>query len=252
MCSTPWYEARSPSRSASERRRQADQRDHRASRASVRGPAPAQRPAGGGRAAAIAPSVRASCIGSLRLGQRALDERDDGERLGQPRDAAHAGHAVERASRSVGLRPDATLISPVLRAHRGGPVRRAVHEQAVAQRHAAEPELLVAHASMLRLRDSCDVGAAARPRSLDRDALVRAVDQRCRLEHVHLPLREEAVGDAVGERLAEPARVGEAGQHGGRDRGPGSSAATKPRMWSISAVSIGERLPHDLLVEGRS
>ena len=39
---------------------------------------------------------------------------------------------------------------------------------------------------------------------VDGDALVGAVDERHRLEEVHLALGEEAVGDAVGEGGAEP------------------------------------------------
>jgi MFS family permease len=44
------------------------------------------------------------------------------------------------------------------------------------------------------------------------DPLVRAVDQRRGFEHRHVPLRKEAVRDAVGECVAEPARVREPGE----------------------------------------
>ncbi len=53
------------------------------------------------------------------------------------------------------------------------------------------------------------------------DALVGAVDERRGLEERLVPLREEAIGDAVGEGVAEPARVREAGEddrHGLRPR----------------------------------
>jgi MFS family permease len=52
------------------------------------------------------------------------------------------------------------------------------------------------------------------------DTFVGVMHQRRNVEQVHVPVREEAVRGAVRKRLAEPARVGEAGeQHGD---GPGS------------------------------
>ena len=41
------------------------------------------------------------------------------------------------------------------------------------------------------------------------DPLVRVVHERRLVEQPHVPVREEAVGDALGERLSKPARVGE-------------------------------------------
>jgi MFS family permease len=44
------------------------------------------------------------------------------------------------------------------------------------------------------------------------DPLVRVVHERRLVEQAHVPVREEAVGDALGERLTEPARVREPGE----------------------------------------
>ncbi len=67
-----------------------------------------------------------------------------------------------------------------------------------------------------------DVGVEGgrEPEVANVDALVGVVDQWRGLEQRHVTLGEEAVRDAVGERLAEPARVGEAGQ----DHGHGQRA----------------------------
>jgi MFS family permease len=54
------------------------------------------------------------------------------------------------------------------------------------------------------------VAARREPEVAHVDALVRAVDQRRGLEHAHVPLREKAIGHALGEGVAEPARVREA------------------------------------------
>ena len=77
-----------------------------------------------------------------RLGERALDERDHRHRLADPDDAAQAGHLGQRAV-EVRLLAGGDPDRPVAAAHRRGPVRRAVHQQSVAQRHAAEPQLLL-------------------------------------------------------------------------------------------------------------
>jgi MFS family permease len=53
------------------------------------------------------------------------------------------------------------------------------------------------------------VEAGREPEVAHVDALVRTVDQRRRLEHAHVPLREKAVGHTVGEGIAEPARIRE-------------------------------------------
>jgi MFS family permease len=51
------------------------------------------------------------------------------------------------------------------------------------------------------------------------DSLVRTVDERSGVEHRHVALREEPVGDAIRKRLAEPARVRETRQDHGDGRG---------------------------------
>ena len=75
----------------------------------------------------------------LRGGQRALDQRDDRERLAEAHDAAHARHAVDAAHARLAAGGDLDLA--LLVAHGGRPVGRAVHEQAVAQGHPAQAEL---------------------------------------------------------------------------------------------------------------
>ena len=78
-----------------------------------------------------------------RLGQRALDQRDHGHRLGELHDAANAGQALRRPAAQVRLAARGDLQPAVVRAHRGRPVRRPVHEQAVAERHAAEAKFVL-------------------------------------------------------------------------------------------------------------
>ena len=81
----------------------------------------------------------------LRGRQRALHLRQQRQRLREPR-RARAGTAPFTLDARKRLRADATSISPsslrIAHAHEVGPV----HEHAVRERHAAEPDLLVAHA----------------------------------------------------------------------------------------------------------
>ena len=77
-----------------------------------------------------------------RLGQRPLHQRDHRQRLGQLDHAAHAGHALGALGAEVRLAAGGHLDLACVGAHRGGPVRGAVHEQPVAQRHAAQPQLV--------------------------------------------------------------------------------------------------------------
>ena len=63
---------------------------------------------------------------------------------------------------SSGLRSEATSTSPSRSPHRGRPVRRPVDQQAVAQGHPTESQLLLAHSS-----DDRDVPAAAGDRPLE-------------------------------------------------------------------------------------
>ena len=68
---------------------------------------------------------------------------------------------------------------------------------------------------------------------VDRDPLVRRVDQLRRLVHGHRPRREEAVGDRA-ERLAQPVAVGEA------DAAEGRRLRTRLRLLD----EFLDRLPH--------
>ena len=64
------------------------------------------------------------------------------------------------------------------------------------------------------------------------DSLVGPVDQRHLLVDRHVAVGEEPVGQAVGEGVAKPARVGEAGQHRGHQLGrcqPPCSQAAAPQ-----------------------
>ena len=78
-----------------------------------------------------------------RLRQPLLHERQHDDRLGQAQQAAHAGDAVgdPQPRLAAGADRDGSVLAP----HGGGPVRRAVHEQAVAQGHPAEAQLLIRH-----------------------------------------------------------------------------------------------------------
>ena len=109
------------------------------------------------------PSTPASWNGSRASGSAALDERDDGQRLGQAHDAAHAGHRVGGAQPR--LAAGGGLDVAGVGAHGRRPVRRAVDQQPVAQRHAAQPQLPVgvAHPSSLLGRSAKN--SAAKPRS---------------------------------------------------------------------------------------
>jgi MFS family permease len=59
-----------------------------------------------------------------------------------------------------------------------------------------------------------DVGVEAGrvPEVANVDSFVGVVDERRHLEQAHVAVRVEPVGDALGERLAEPARIGEPGE----------------------------------------
>ena len=136
------------------------------------------------------------------------------------------GHALGRAStRTSGLRPDATLISPVLRRARRRPSASA---RARAARCAAPCRPAAASRPAPARRSSRAPSARARRRSAPPGRGPRPgsrssapwISGAASNMSISAP-REEAVGDAVGERLAEPARVGEARQHRGRnDRHP--------------------------------
>jgi hypothetical protein len=86
--------------------------------------------------------------GQARLGQRALDERDHGHRLAQADHAAHPGNALATSAHArLGPRGDRDRAVGAADGRR--PVGGPVHEQAVAQGHPAEAQLLrrVSHPS---------------------------------------------------------------------------------------------------------
>jgi hypothetical protein len=96
------------------------------------------------------------------LRQPALDERDHGERLGEPGDAAHARDRVGGAQPRLAAARH--LHRARVGAHGGGPVRRPVHEQPVPQGHPAEAQLsFLCHASSLLGRSAKN--SVAKPRS---------------------------------------------------------------------------------------
>ena len=88
------------------------------------------------------PSIDASTCGrshgSSACGQRALDLRQQGERLGQPRGAAQDRVLDDRAAEPLAPRDDLQLAVVVrtAQAQAVGPV----HEHAVCERHASEPD----------------------------------------------------------------------------------------------------------------
>ena len=166
----------------------------------------------------------------------------------EPHDAAHARDAVDAAHARLAAGGDLDLA--LLVAHGGRPVRRAVHEQAVAQGHPAEAELAFGDRNQEKPPRELVEEGRGEAEVAHVDALVVGVDQRPGLVERLVALGEEAVGDAVGERGAEPAaRVGERGQDTGTASAPASCSATQSRIASISGESIGERLPTTCLGE---
>ncbi len=118
------------------------------SRAAVRPPRRSAPPASD--AAPIAPSALGSCIGSSASGSARLTSGITAKASASRSTPRSARDAPDRAGSQAGLGPRCDLDLAACRAHRGRPVRRTVHEQPVAQRHAAEPKLLVdAHRSTL-------------------------------------------------------------------------------------------------------
>jgi hypothetical protein len=126
-----------------QRRGEADERD--------RGLAPRRRSAPSRQADGVAPERRGAhgaerpevLHRQTRLGQGALDERDDGHRLGELDHAANARNALGGARAQLGLGSRGDLDATVARADGGGPMSRAMHEQAVAERHAAQAKLVL-------------------------------------------------------------------------------------------------------------
>jgi hypothetical protein len=96
----------------------------------------------GGRGGGHGGEHRRILEGQLRLGQRAPDQRDHGHRLAEahhPAQAREASGAAAHARLAPGGHGDRAVVA----AHGRRPVLGAVDEQAVAQGHAAELELLV-------------------------------------------------------------------------------------------------------------
>ena len=96
-------------------------------------------------AAPIAPSVLTSCIGSRASGSARLTSGITAIASASFMTPRTPGTASAALAPRLGLGPDATLISPGVVAYRRCPVGGAVHEQAVAQRHSAQPQLLLGH-----------------------------------------------------------------------------------------------------------
>jgi hypothetical protein len=80
--------------------------------------------------------------GQLGLRQCPLDQRDDGHRLAQAHDPAHAGDPAQAAAHAR-LGPGGDRDAAVVGADGRGPVIGAVHEQPVAQGHPAQAQLVV-------------------------------------------------------------------------------------------------------------
>jgi MFS family permease len=68
-------------------------------------------------------------------------------------------------------------------------------------------ELRVDPASAEDLVRDVGVEGGCQPEVTNVDSLVSVVHERAGVEQAHVPLREEAVGDAVGKRFAKPARI---------------------------------------------
>ena len=94
----------------------------------------------GGRGTGHREQDAASFEGQLRLGQPALEARQDGEGLGKARRAAQQRDVDARADQALSLGGD--LQVAVLGAHSAGPGCRAVHQHAVPQSHPAETKLV--------------------------------------------------------------------------------------------------------------
>ena len=214
LCSAPWYAARSGSRSAA----RAGTRPSSAIIAS-REVLPLRELAGRGRGRAghRRRDDHARVLeGQARRAQAGAGERDDGEGLGEPQRAAHhrrrcQAPAGERwawpltrpRSRRPCCEPRPPSGSARARGGRSGaPCRPGA---SCSRRSAHRPRRSSQHPPCQPCVEVCrklDVG--------DRRALVGAVDEGRRGQHVELALRVKSVDDGRVERLAPPVRVGEA------------------------------------------
>ena len=124
-----------------QRRRHAEQRHRRLAADRARA-ARADRVTAGGRGAHGA--ERAHVLHrQLGVRQRPLYERDDRDRLRQLHHSAQARQPFRGAAAEVGLAVRRDLQLALAGAYGGGPVCGPVHEQPVAQRHAAQPQLVL-------------------------------------------------------------------------------------------------------------
>jgi hypothetical protein len=92
LCSTPWYWASSPPRSANTA---GGERDERGGDLAASAAQPAAQERAADRRAGGDAEHGGALEGQLGGGQRLLDQRDHGERLAEADDAAHAGDAVD-------------------------------------------------------------------------------------------------------------------------------------------------------------
>ena len=113
----------------------------------------------GGRGAGHREHDAASLEGQLRLGQPALETRQEGEGLGKARRAAQQRDVDARADQALPLGGDLQL--PVFGAHGARPRGGAVHQHAVPERHPTETELV---------RHITQGSRSARPRVAPADA----------------------------------------------------------------------------------
>ena len=175
-------------------------------------------------------------IGSFASGRPCLTERDHRERLAEPRQPAHAGHAVEHRHARLGAGRDLHVAGAG--AHGGGPVRGTVDEQAVAQGHPAEAELSFGHGHDFEEPPGEVVEElAAKPRSRTsmRSSLACISGQ---VSYRVWWRWGKKRGDAVREGGAEPAAVGEAGSTVGT-AGAGVRSPTQAAIASISGAATG-------------
>src|SRR4051812_8275325 len=166
-------------------------------------------------AAIIAPTTFASWNGSRASGSARLTSGMTA--IASPRRTTPRTPASFSTARTRGLRPEAVAIVPSCRrtaaAQCVGPwTSRPLRSAMPPRRSFSATEQVLAHVAEERRREA-EVAHV--------DALVGRVDERPRLVEAHVTVREEAVGDAVGERVAERPRVGESRQDRGKDGGAG-------------------------------
>ena len=163
-CSAPWYEVSSLPAQRDEGGRDRGEQHGRLAR--QRGERRAPRKARAGASRDEGDGHRRPLEGHPRLGQRALDERQDGDRLREPKWPAKERH--RHAGGDPRLRPRRGLDRTVGQPNGGAPGRRPVHEHPVLEGHAAEP----------KLRHDASVAPATRPTAASEGAPRRARRRR--------------------------------------------------------------------------